>query len=126
VVLQFYHSVFFLVLLKLRASSFQVGDSAFMLGFGFPVRTPNWSLSTLGLEVSPISPMGLHPCVLVIFVLFQQRALVSRGVISVMDGFDNGQEKSDSVILFWITRTPVVSAFWRVHTLFAHSPDLCA
>jgi len=49
-------------------------------------------MSTMGLEVSPISPAELHPCVLVMFALFQQRALVSRGVVWIMDGFDNGQD----------------------------------
>src|SRR5881398_306004 len=38
-------------------------------------------MSTMGLEVSPISPARLHPCVLVMFALFQQRALVSRGAV---------------------------------------------
>src|ERR1044072_2185519 len=73
------------VLLKLLASSFQVGDSTFSWGLFFLYVHQTGQMSTMGLEVSPISPAGLHPCVLVMFALFQQRALVSRRVVWNMD-----------------------------------------
>ena len=90
-------------------------------------------MSTMGLEVSPISPAGLHPCVLVMFALFQQRALVSREVVWIMDGFDNGQDEvdfisfSDSVTLFWTTRTSVVPDIVKESAHSVPLPlDLCA
>ena len=72
--------------------SFQVGDSAFSWGLFFLYVHQAGQMSTMGLEVSPISPAGLHPCVLVMFALFQQRALVSHRVVWSMDGFANGQD----------------------------------
>ena len=81
-----------------------MGDSAFSWGLFFLYVHQTGQMSTMGLEVLPISLAGLHPCVLVMFALFQQRALVSRRVVWIMDGFNNGQD-----YLFWITRTPVVS-----------------
>ena len=69
-----------------------MGDSAFSWGLFFLYVHQTGQMSTMGLEVSPISPAELHPCVLVMFALFQQRALVSREVVWIMDGFDNGQD----------------------------------
>ena len=74
-----------------------MGDSVLSWGLIFLYVHQTGQMSTMGLEVSPISPAGLHPCVLVMFALFQQRALVSRGVVWIIDGFDNGQDQVDFI-----------------------------
>ena len=35
---------------------------------------------------------GLHPCVLVMFTLFQRKVLVSCEVVWIMDSFNSGQD----------------------------------
>ena len=51
-------------------------------------------MSNLELEVTPATSVGLHPCVLVMVTLFQQRALVSYRVDYSVEGFGSGPRLS--------------------------------